>query len=193
MKVFTKVALTLVIAANISLLGFIAQMGGLLQLPLMLMVIAYPIALVAALAWPIQYWKKNGWNSFAPLAILIVGGILLIPSYWTGHKLRDSIFWRHLPKYQAVVGRITDGTIPITNSFEVLQLSRSEAPRSYRVFVYRQTNDILAVVFLTGGAFPVKHSGYMYYSGDRVEKTSAARRAWPRGDMITNHWYEIGD
>jgi len=193
MTSFAKLTMWVAIGTNLCVLGFVVQMGGILQLPIMLLVLVYPILGLAALVKAGMSWRKQQWPVLLPVGILAAGLVAVLPSGWLGHKICDAIFWHNLPKYRQVVERVQFGEILVTNRIQRLDLPRSQRPRCYLVFATREPDGETSVEFLIGGGFPVKHTGYMYYSGDKVEKGSDVRSRWPRGTKMTDHWYQIGD
>jgi hypothetical protein len=138
-------------------------------------------------------WSKQRQKALLPLGILIAGLVAVAPSRWLGHQMCNAIFWHNLPKYRQVVARVESGDLVMSNKIQKLYLPRSQRPRCYAVFASKELDGKTSVEFFVGGGFPVKHTGYMYYSGNSVERGSEIRRRWPRCTQLTNHWYQILD
>ncbi|HEY2854124.1 MAG TPA: hypothetical protein VGJ18_14820 [Gemmatimonadaceae bacterium] len=62
----------------------------------------------------------------------------------------------------------------------------------YRVVGGRDEKGRLFVEFWTERAFPLKHSGWMYYAGDSARGV-AREREWYHAHRVAPHWYRVAD
>lgn len=186
---FAKFTMLAAIAANLCILGFEVQMGGMLLFLFIHLMEFCSVLVLASLGYAAASWSERRWKALLPLGILAVGVVAVAPSLWIGAKVCDAIFWYNLPKYRQVVERVESGDLILNEGFRRLDLPRSQAPRCYCVLASKTPDGKTKVEFLIGQTFPVKHNGYMYYSGDTVEEG----RRWPRTTKMTDHWWQIGD
>jgi hypothetical protein len=51
----------------------------------------------------------------------------------------------------------------------------------------------LQVEFMTWGAFPVKHAGYVYVKQGAIEPGSALAQRWPHQRRLSSQWFRVSD
>lgn len=134
------------------------------------------------------HWRRQRWQSVIPVGACILV-VVLAPE--VGVVIRQATYQRSLPGYEAIIHQIESGSIPV--SAELRRISQAEGSLGYRVFAQRSTNGVLTVEFLTGGGFPVKHSGYLYCSSGVIEKGSLADSRWPKRQAVRPLWFRISD
>jgi hypothetical protein len=69
----------------------------------------------------------------------------------------------------------------------------AERDLGYGVLAERDPNGVLTVELLTGGGFPVKHSGYLYTSSGSVRPGSFFDERWPFKTEMKAKWFRISD
>ena len=153
------------------------------------LLVVFLVLTVDLLFVPIR-WRKHGRRSFLPLASLVCCIFLIWPASHGGVALHKHIFRSRLPKYQEVIGMIQDGSIQQDPESSRIELPASHSDLAYAVFVRRDAAGVLAVEFLTGGGFPVKHSGWLYLSDDT--KKPGMRLEW-HAQKVEPNWYMIWD
>lgn len=126
-------------------------------------------------------------KAFQAMVITIIGATLIFISMRTGLTARDIVFRSDLRKYRDVVELLS-------RRVGLQPLSAVPVPQEYSklasaILIERTVNGTTTVVFITGGAFPVKHSGYIYRSSDQIDE-------WPEGKMfapsyrrVTSFWF----
>jgi len=132
-------------------------------------------------------WRQERWRSFIPVGACALA-VVLAPE--VGGLIREFIFQRSLPHYEAIIRQMEAGSIPVTS--ELRRIPQAEGSLAYAVLAQR-TNDVLSVEFLTGGGFPVKHSGYLYCSSGAIERGSLIDRRWRKKREVRPSWFRISD
>ena len=69
----------------------------------------------------------------------------------------------------------------------------TERDLGYLVLAERDTNGVLTVELLTGGGFPLMHSGYLYSSSGGVKLGSFFDERWPLKTEVRPKWFRISD
>ena len=95
-------------------------------------------------------------------------------------------------QYEKVVSLMRNGDIGIGHDLERVEVPSAYRHLAYTVIADEEPNGVLTAEFLTGGGFPVKHSGYLYRSDDEPRKWKHISR-WPRLRKIESRWYRISD
>lgn len=133
-------------------------------------------------------WRRERWRVVIPFATCVLA-VALAPE--VGAAIRRVTFQHSLPHYESIIRQMESGTIPVTQ--ELRRLEQAEDGSAYSVLAQRGTNGVLTVEFLTGGRFPVKHSGYLYCSSGFIEPGSAADSRWRKKREVRPLWYRISD
>jgi hypothetical protein len=136
-------------------------------------------------------WPRDRWRALLLLAIAMGGFWLDYEASGIGAWYRDRLFRRDLPAYERVVEGFRSGAIPLG------LLSPDSLPADmrsccYRVAGYENPGGHLLIEFWTERGFPVKHAGWLYYSGPSAEEAARAR-GWYSGHRVAPHWYRISD
>lgn len=134
------------------------------------------------------HWHRERWRALVPLSVCVLV-VVLAPEL--GAAIRQLIFQRSLPRYESIIRQIESGAIPVSS--ELRHISQAEGAWAYAVLARRGTNGVLTVEFLTGGGFPVKHSGYLYCSSGVIESGSLADSRWPKKQEVKPSWFRISD
>jgi hypothetical protein len=188
MKRVTSVFLALALATQVGFILCKATDPNYIQLFLLtivLMLLALPIW---GLTVSISRWKKHRWRALTPLAVGILNLLFLVPSFWLGTELGDWNFRRNQDEYERVI-RIAE-KLDIKGTIEV-PLSPDSKLDTRFIKASKLSNGGLIVEFITLVGFPVKHSGYLYYSGKEVRFGSSL--GWPHTRKILDHWYRVSD
>ena len=99
---------------------------------------------------------------------------------------------RQFPRYVALVERIqADNTL--ASGIVSVPFSEAERDLGYNLLAERNTNGVLTVELLTGGGFPVKHSGYLYTSSGSIQLGSFFDSRWPLRTEVKPKWFRISD
>jgi len=106
-------------------------------------------------------FSRLKFRAFVPAAICFVGlplGVLF--ALQAGHSFRSWYFQKHLPRYQEVVRLIEAGEIKrrSADSYAV-DLPPQYADLALVTWVRTNSERAIIVEFITGGGFPVRHSG----------------------------------
>jgi hypothetical protein len=110
-----------------------------------------------------------------------------------GRAARQAQFERQFPRYQALVERIQAGNMLVSGEVVSVPLAEAERDLGYGVLAERNTNGVLTVELLTGGGFPVKHSGYLYSSSGSIDRGSFFDSRWPFKTEVRSKWFRISD
>ena len=136
-------------------------------------------------------WSRDRWRALILPAVALSGFWLDYEAGGIGALYRDRLFRRDLAAYERVVDGFRSGATPLG------LLSREALPADlrsccYRVAGYRDAAGHLLIEFWTERGFPVKHAGWLYYSGTTAEDAARAR-GWYSGYRVAPHWYRISD
>ena len=107
--------------------------------------------------------------------------------------VREAEFEKRLPRYQALIERIKVETGIDPGKVSSVSLTEGERDLCYSISAGHETNGTLIVELLTGGGFPLKHSGYLYSSSGKVEEGSFFERRWPIIYEVKTNWFRIAD
>ena len=132
-------------------------------------------------------WSEDRWRGLVPVGICTIA-VVLAPR--VGAVIRESTFRRDLPSYNAVIRQMERGSIPV--DAELRRIPQAEGAQAYVVLAQR-TSEGLNVEFITGGGFPVKHSGYLYCSSGEIERGSLIDSRWPKRREVMPMWFRISD
>jgi len=110
-----------------------------------------------------------------------------------GRAARQAHFERQLPRYRALVERIQAENMLVSGKVVPIPLAQAERDLGYGVLAQQDTNGVLTVELLTGGGFPVIHSGYVYSSSGRIEPGSFFDQRWPHKMEVKPKWFRISD
>jgi hypothetical protein len=160
-----KTAYTASILAGISL-SF--STAALKSWPGFICVIAFgcgAIGLLVVLTWSfikgLMHWRDSFLSWMGPVA-LCVGFLLLFPLYAAiGSKIVDWKLKAHLQQYTLIVDEIRSGKLPAAQTFSDIDL-KPLPPGVINIMAIRKSDGSVLVVFLTGGACPPYHVGYVF-------------------------------
>src|SRR5262249_9503075 len=105
---------------------------------------------------------------------------------------RDVAFSFHRGEYEALIARVEQRAIP-KGQPERITLSDSERSIAYFVLAERAADGSLIVEILTGGGFPVKHSGYVFASAGSFPSESFIGKRWEHHSEVESNWYRVSD
>jgi energy-coupling factor transporter transmembrane protein EcfT len=140
---------------------FAFLMNTWLQLLSMLLLLIFVMVLLVNIISVPFLWKKNGSHALIPIGLSLIFVLLLIPSVYLGGQARMLKFRIQKPKYEEVIALIIKGEISVSNRIERIEVPAEYNHLAYAIIGNRDTNGILTVEFLTGGGFPVKHTGFL--------------------------------
>lgn len=183
----TAVLCGLAVAAD---LPFAAAQNEWTQLLGMLGMGVYLLAwgLAALFAWT----ERNGIRLLALLPLAICLGSCA-GSTMVGQAVRKARFEKQLPRYEALVERIRAGNVLVSGKVVSVSLAETERDLGYSVLAERDANGALTVELLTGGGFPVKHSGFLYSSSGSIKPGSFFDERWPIKTEVRSKWFRISD
>ncbi len=158
-----------------------------------LFLLFFALAVTNLISIFVRCWDY-GASSLVPIGITIATVPLIVASLSIGRHVNLYIFNKRLPQFENAVklmeSRVTD---------ERIRLRGDEIPKEYRHLAKYITgekleNGSLAVTFLWGGGFPLKHIAYAYISNGRLpEKGSEFRKNWYRCTRINDNWFRVSD
>lgn len=179
----TKFVLAYVVTVGYAIVMFLFgfQPGVVLQLWLMLLFPALVCYFLFAVVSLVRRWKRREISPalLAPLAIGLFG---LVFAGRLGHDQRERYFLSVLPQCQKVVDAVRKKQ-PYDLSFW----------RGSGIRVDEDQPGKVAILFLWGGGFPVKHDVLVYLEDAEEWKTGQFRRSWPSGYKLVDHWYVVWD
>jgi hypothetical protein len=158
---------------------------GLLTLPCVFLVFGLCLW---TLTLAVKQWKKSYFRAVLPLIL----SLLLLPiAVKTGHFIKDELFKWRFPRYEALVQKIESGAIPIQAEGQISP-TNFDSSLAERVFASRETNGVLTVFFLYGGAGPPPyHELYLYISSGKIEPESALDKRYWGQEKIKDKWFLV--
>ena len=162
-----------------------------LQLTSLVLWLALGVLVLIGVAQALGTWSRDRWRALALFGIALGGFVLDYAATGIGAWYRDRLFRSDLEAYERVVADFRSGATPLG------LLSPDALPADirsccYRVAGYRDPAGQLLIEFWTERGFPVKHSGWLYYSGPSAEEAARAR-GWYAGYGVAPHWYRVSD
>ena len=168
---------------------FGVAMSADLQLVTMLLLPVILGVLIASIVSVFRNWSADKFLSFIPLAVWLFSVITPLPA---SKEMRKQLFNYRLPEYQSMISRIESEYFEISDELTNIQIMPTEKHLALNVFAIRE-NELLYVEFLTGGGFPVKHSGYMYSESGSIPVNSTIGKRWPSLIKINGYWFRFSD
>lgn len=144
--------------------------------------------LAALFAWT----EQKGLRLLALLPLAVCLGSCA-GSTMVGQAVREAQFASHLPRYEALVERIRAANVLVSGKVVSVPLAETERDLGYSVLAEQDANGILMVELLTGGGFPVKHSGFLYSSSGSIKPWSFFDERWPSKTEVRPKWFRISD
>ncbi len=180
------IAVTWTIAAT----TLVARLNAWSQLVLMVATPCLAIAMIAALVTLMRFGRAEGWRAALPLLACLVAWPL---SDGVGGGVRWAWFLHDRPALEAIVARAAAQPLANGAPAVMLDLSRTSPWLAERAFARRLADGTLVVEFLTGGAVPLKHAGFLYTSGDAPAQALEDLERWPRRQRVAAHWFRVAD
>ena len=138
---------------------------------------------------------KKPWKTALILAVTSVVTFVLVVV-----GLRMSAPWRHqreferkLLVFESILSRLRADPSDIPASGVEIPVPDSAKGDVRFIFASRPTEETLAVEFLTGGGFPVKHRGFFFLSAGQIEDYPRLASRWPRHTRMRDNWFYIAD
>ncbi|HEY1788382.1 MAG TPA: hypothetical protein VGJ73_09520 [Verrucomicrobiae bacterium] len=164
--------------------------SGVMQLFSMAITLLFFTALVISIVCIFSEWRQRRWLSFLPFAVCV---LTIVISSVIVRAIREAIFVRSLPGYEAVVKKMESGTILVSTNLSTVPQAVPLAPLAYAVLAQKDATGALTVEFLTEGGFPLKHSGYLYVSSGVIPPGSLEDSRWPIRKQERGKWFFISD
>jgi hypothetical protein len=161
-----------------------------LQLLCIPVTLCFLVAVVASIVCFFWEWRQRRWLSLLPFGVCVASVVLSVAMVRT---ISHALFVWSLPSYEAVVQQMESGSIPVSTEMARIPQAESQARLAYTVLAWKDTNGVLTVTFITGGGFPVKHSGYLYRSSGVIEPGSLADSLWPHRQEKRPKWFSVSD
>ena len=130
-------------------------------------------------------------NTFA--AVILLGIAWILGMRYSAPNRHNREFKSKLPLFQKVVSDLqTSETAPSTSLTEV-PVPENARSKVYFILAEHPAEGRLAVEFLTGRGFPVKHSGFLFLSSGRIEDFPKMVSRWPYQERLQDNWLYICD
>lgn len=129
-------------------------------------------------------------NSFVALILLGIAWIGL--ARVSAPYRHNRTFQRKLPSFQKIISQLQSSEA-ILSSLTDIPVPDHAQNEIYSILAQRLADGRLAVEFLTGGGFPVKHRGFLFLSSGSIEDFPQVASRWPRREPLQDHWLYIGD
>lgn len=130
-------------------------------------------------------------NTFAGIALLGVAwifGMRVSSSYRHNRE-----FTSRLPFFQSVISDLEHSDAVPSTSLTKVPVPKGARNLVYSILAQRLADGRLAVEFLTGGSFPVKHRGFLFLSSGGIEDFPQMASRWPGREPVRDHWFYIAD
>jgi len=125
--------------------------------------------------------------SFAAVILLGVAWIISPPFR------HEREFTSKRPFFEKVIADLRTAEPTTSTALTRIPVPDEAKHMAYAIFVQRPGDGRLAVEFLTGGGFPVKHRGFLFLSEGRIEDYPQIAERWPRRKQFRENWLFIGD
>jgi hypothetical protein len=135
--------------------------------------------------------QRPWWRPLILVGIGAGGFVLSFVMQSTGAIYRDHEFRRTLSAYGSVVERVRSGALP-PGLLPPDSLPSEIRTCCYQVVAGWDSAGHLAVEFLEDRGFPMKQSGWLYYSGESARQI-ARSRGWYNGYEVAPHWYRVSN
>ncbi|HEY2343144.1 MAG TPA: hypothetical protein VGH90_08960, partial [Chthoniobacteraceae bacterium] len=130
-------------------------------------VLLFPILTCISIVKAITQCRSRGWRALIPLLACIVAFVSIRPVSRIALRIELA---RGLPSYEKIITEIKSGQIEVSDQLSPVLADEKAAWPAYAVLAEIEPDGSLYVEFQTGGAFPVKHSGFAYCSSDRLDE-----------------------
>jgi hypothetical protein len=130
-------------------------------------------------------------NSFA--ALILLGVACIIGMRVSAPYRRQRELTRKLPFFQKVISGLHAPETALSGSSIKVPVPEEGRDMAYSIVAERTTGGHLAVLFLTGSGFPVKHRGYLFLSSGRIDDFPKMVSGWPKRTQLRDNWLYIGD
>jgi hypothetical protein len=185
---FTKIAMITAGLWFVIFGVFVAHQTPKTQILSALMTLAFLVVILISFVRIFTDWKRQRWRSLIPFVSCMLA-IALYPA--SRSAIRRITFERSLPHYETIIRQIESSPVPISS--ESRQIEQTEDSSIYHIRANRSPDGVLSVEFLTGGGFPVKHSGYLYCSSGVIIPGSYFDSRWPKKREMKTQWFRISD
>jgi hypothetical protein len=156
----------------------------------MLALTGWVFALVLAIVCLGSHWSSLRYRTVVPL-LLCLGSCAGTPSL--ARAARAVQFEQRFTRFQSLIARMEAGAVPVSAEPQAISLPDEDRDLAYRVTAQRDSNGVLIVECLTGGGFPVVHSGLLYSSSGKVEPGSLFASRWPICVQVKPKWFRVAD
>jgi hypothetical protein len=151
---------------------------------LVLMLVSFVLGLAA--------YKRNKFRAFIPFLICVFG----LPAGFVGaivwgESIKAVNFKKNLPRYAEVVSLIEKGEIQPSLSSRQIELPEQYKDLAEETATWTNNNSRV-IEFLTDGAFPVWHAGYLYVSNGDVDETNLLKN-WNCYERVNTNWFYVSD
>jgi len=153
---------------------------------------------MVVLLWSLALSLIFAWTQRKELRILALVPLVIWlgscqASTLIGIRSRRAQFERDLPKYAALVEKVRGVETFTQGNVGSIPLSEADRKVVYSLLAERSTNGVLTVELLTGGGYPLHHSGYLYTSSGVIQPGSIFDSRWPSRTQMAANWFHIGD
>jgi hypothetical protein len=140
----------------------------------------------------ISAWPRNKFRAFVPALICLLGlPVGFIAAIVIGESLKSANFQKNLPRYTEVVRLIENGNIKPDAGGQI-QLPEPYTDLAYSTLTWTNQGE-RTVEFLTDGAFPVWHAGYVYISKENADEEAKFIKARNCYERVNTNWFYVSD
>ena len=194
MRKFSFVCIVAVLLEFVCMSSFGIRPRAGLQLAGMFLALALLGLLFGASVFGIVEARSQGVRAFVPALICLVGlPVAVVGSAFLGESIRDWQFKRNLPRYMEIVRMVERGDIRTRSSFYSIALPDGYADLADAVHAKTNSAGRADIVFIIGGGFPAKHSGYFYQGSGTNGAAPELSDSWPSCSEIAPAWFRISN
>lgn len=174
--------------------AFIVQPTPIIGWLALLTALGFVIACLVTVVRAFTQWKVHRIRALVPFVACLVAVLIAKP---VGILIGDTLFWQwRLPHYETVIHRMEAGSIPVSARPNLMTPDEIGIDRvlAYVVFAQKDTNSLLTIAFVYGGAGPPPyHTAYLYCSSGVIESDSFFDHRYPYRRRMNNRWFKVSD
>ena len=185
-----KCILAIAIFWAVLFVSYSAHRTPTLDTPSFFLTMVFVVAILFSFIAMIARWRQLGPS--AGRSFLFCVAIAFLATRVIG-PIRNVLFARALPSYEAVVSDIATGHLPTTGNFGQVPQAVARSKMTWQVWQEKTTTGVLMVEFDTERSFPAQHSGYVYSASGIIEPGSQMASRWHLKHRLRDHWFFVSD